>query len=77
MCLGVPGKVVRTWQVGGRAMAAVAYGGTLRDCCVDLVPDLQVGDYTVIHLGFALQRLDAQTVDLMRELGLFVEADAL
>ncbi|MGQ0464911.1 MAG: HypC/HybG/HupF family hydrogenase formation chaperone [Sporichthyaceae bacterium] len=58
MCLAVPGKVMRIWPVGDQLMAEVDFGGVLKEVCLDFVPDLQVGEYTIVHVGFALQRLD-------------------
>jgi hydrogenase expression/formation protein HypC len=58
MCLAVPGKVIRIWPVADQLMAEVDFGGVLKQVCLDFVPDLQVGEYTIVHVGFALQRLD-------------------
>jgi len=58
MCLALPGKVVEIREEDGSRMARVDFGGTVRDVCLDYVPDMKVGDYAVVHLGFALDRLD-------------------
>jgi len=58
MCLAVPGKIVEIYQAGGLKMAKIDFGGVTREACLEYVPDAQVGDYTVIHVGFAINRLD-------------------
>ena len=81
MCLGVPGKIVEIREVAGLRMGKVDFGGVYREACLAYVPEAQVGDYTVIHVGFAISRLseeEAQSslaalqeiVDLEEELGL-------
>jgi hydrogenase expression/formation protein HypC len=61
MCLAVPGKVVRIEERDDTRMAQVDFGGVLKEVCLAYVPDLQVGEYTIVHVGFALQRLDEET----------------
>jgi hydrogenase expression/formation protein HypC len=60
MCLGVPGKIVEIYEVGGLKMGKVDFGGVYREACLEYVPDAQVGEYTVIHVGFAINRLDEE-----------------
>lgn len=73
MCLAVPGKVVRVWDTDTTRMAQVDFGGILKEVSVAFVPDIQVGEYTIVHVGFALQRLDEksalETLDIFRRLG--------
>jgi len=73
MCLAVPGKVVELWDTDTTRMARVDFGGVLKEVSVAFVPDLAVGDYTIVHVGFALQRLDEQsaldTLKLFESLG--------
>lgn len=77
MCLAVPGKVVAIEERDGTRMASVDFGGVLKDVCLEYLPDLQVGEYTIVHVGFALQRLDEesarQTLELFGSLGLLEE----
>lgn len=72
MCLGVPGKIVEIYETGGLRMGRVDFGGIQREACLEYVPEAQVGDYTVIHVGFAISTLseqDAQeSLDLLREI---------
>ena len=74
MCLGVPGRVESTWEADGTTMATVDFGGVRKDVCLAYVPDLQVGEWTIVHVGFALTRLDEasarETLELMRSVGL-------
>ncbi len=54
MCLGVPGKVESVWEAEGTRMAKVDFGGVRKEVCLAYVPDVGVGDYTIVHVGFAL-----------------------
>ncbi len=73
MCLAVPGKVLEIEQRDDTRMARVDFGGVVKDVCLEYLPDLQVGEYTIVHVGFALQRLDEesarQTLALFENLG--------
>jgi hydrogenase expression/formation protein HypC len=68
MCLSVPGKVVEIQD----NMAKVEIGGVLRDVSMDVCPDVVVGEYVLIHTGFAIQKLDEkealETLDLLRRM---------
>ncbi|MFZ5820229.1 MAG: HypC/HybG/HupF family hydrogenase formation chaperone, partial [Chloroflexota bacterium] len=54
MCLGVPGKIVEIDNSGALKMAKVDFGGIFREACLEYVPEAKVGDYCVIHVGFAI-----------------------
>ena len=58
MCLGVPGKIVDIYEVAGLRMGRVDFGGVVKEACLEYVRDAEVGEYTVIHVGFAIGRLD-------------------
>jgi hydrogenase expression/formation protein HypC len=77
MCLAVPGKVLEIEDRDGTRMATVDFGGVVKDVCLEYLPDLKVGEYTIVHVGFALQRLDEesarQTLALFENLGLLEE----
>jgi hydrogenase expression/formation protein HypC len=60
MCLGVPGKILRLFAANGLPMGTVDFGGVRRDACLAYVPEAQVGDYVIIHVGFAISRLDEE-----------------
>lgn len=73
MCLGVPGKITEIYEKDGLQMAKVDFGaGVLRECCLAYTPEAQVGDWTVIHVGFALNLLSEQeaqeTLALLQEI---------
>ncbi len=72
MCLGVPGKVTEVYEIGGMKMGKVDFGGIVKETCLAYVPEVEVGDYTIIHVGFAIRRLDEQaaqeTLALFREI---------
>jgi hydrogenase expression/formation protein HypC len=74
MCLGVPGRVVEIRDELGTRMATVDFGGVTKTVCLAYVPDVDVGDYTIVHAGFAITRLDevaaAETLATFSELGL-------
>jgi|SRR5882672_6962712 hydrogenase expression/formation protein HypC len=75
MCLAVPGKVTRIWRSDDSLMADVDFGGVLKEVCLEFVPDLQVGEYTIVHVGFALQRLDEESA--LETLALFAQMGEL
>jgi hydrogenase expression/formation protein HypC len=58
MCLAVPGRVLSITEVDGTSMAQVDFGGVSKDVCLEYVPDVTVGEYVIVHVGFAIQRLD-------------------
>ena len=61
MCLAVPGKILSMQDRGGTLMALVDFGGIQKDVCLEYVPDATVGEYVVVHVGFAIQRLDEES----------------
>ena len=60
MCLGIPGRVVEIHDAGGIKMGKVDFGDVSREACLAYLPDICVGDFTVIHVGFAIMRLDEE-----------------
>jgi len=72
MCLGIPGKITEIYQTNGLKMAKIDFGGVVREACLEYVPEAQVGDYTLIHVGFALNLISEQealeTLDLLRQI---------
>lgn len=73
MCLGIPGRITEIWHEDGATYAYADFVGETRKICLNYLPDLQVGEYTILHAGFALTRIDAaeavETVRVMREVG--------
>jgi len=61
MCLAVPGRVESVGEKDGQTMAQVDFGGLRKEVCLAYIPDVQVGEYVIVHVGFAIQRLDEQS----------------
>ena len=72
MCLGVPGRITQIYEASGLRMGKVDFGGVTREACLEYVPDAQVGDYTVVHVGFAISMLSEkeaqETLAMLREI---------
>jgi hydrogenase expression/formation protein HypC len=75
MCLAVPGQIVEAHEVNGMRLGTVRFGGVTREANLDFVPEAQCGDYVIVHVGFAISRLDADEAE--RTLRLFEEMAAL
>ncbi|MBP7694404.1 MAG: HypC/HybG/HupF family hydrogenase formation chaperone [Anaerolineales bacterium] len=77
MCLGIPGKVIEIYTAGGVRMGRVDFDGLVKEVCLAYLPELQLGDYTIVHVGFAITQLDEasalESLKLFRELGAFEE----
>ncbi len=78
MCLGIPAKIIELGEPGAvLPMGRVDFGGAIREVCLAYVPEAVVGDYVVVHGGFAISRIDEgeaqQTFSLMREAGILPE----
>jgi hydrogenase expression/formation protein HypC len=58
MCLAIPGKVIETYDQGGLRMAKVQFGGITREACLEYLPETQTGEYVLVHVGFAISRVD-------------------
>lgn len=58
MCLGIPGKVVETYREHDVLMGKVEFGGIFKRVCLEHVPETQINDYVLVHVGFALSRID-------------------
>jgi len=72
MCLAVPGKIIEIYETNSLLMGKVDFGGVVRETCLAYVPDAKVGDYTIIHVGFALNLIDEkeamETLALLEEI---------
>jgi hydrogenase expression/formation protein HypC len=75
VCLGVPGRVVEIHQDADVLMGKVDFGGVLRHVCLEHVPDVRVGEFVLVHVGFALTRLDED--EARRTFALLAELEAL
>jgi hydrogenase expression/formation protein HypC len=58
MCLGIPGKVVETYREHDVLMGKVDFGGVFKRVCLEHVPEVKIGEYVVVHVGFALHSID-------------------
>jgi hydrogenase expression/formation protein HypC len=77
MCLAVPGRVESISNEGDLRLGRVNFGGIVKTVCLDYVPEIEVGDYTVVHVGFALSKLDREsaekTLEVFRQMGMLQE----
>ncbi len=74
MCLGVPGKIIETFtSTTGMKMGRVSFSGVVQDVCLEYEPDAEIGDYVIVHVGFAISRLDPD--EAMELLDYLVEID--
>ncbi len=63
MCLAIPGKVLDITEDNGVRSGRVEFGGIVRSVCLDFVPEAQAGDYVVVHVGFAISRVDREEAE--------------
>ncbi len=68
MCLGIPGKILDIYNANGLLMGRIDFGGVSREVCLVYVPEAKVGDYAIIHVGFALNLLSEQEAQETLEL---------
>ena len=77
MCLAVPGKILETKEENGSRFGRVQFGGITREVQLDFVPEAGIGDYVIVHVGFALSKVNAEeaqrTYQLLAEMGLLEE----
>lgn len=81
MCLGVPGKIIEIYEGDGLSMGKIDFGGVVREACLAYVPEAEVGDYALIHVGFALQLVSEEeakeTLELLREVAALAEEEEI
>ncbi len=72
MCLGIPGKVIEIYEANGLKMGKVDFGGVVKEACLAYVPEITVGEYTIIHVGFAISQIDEEeaqaTLEILRQM---------
>jgi len=77
MCLAVPGKILEIEEVASSRLGKIQFGGVTREAYLDFVPEASVGDYVIVHVGFAISRVDAEeaqrTYELLEKMGLLAE----
>jgi hydrogenase expression/formation protein HypC len=75
MCLGIPGKISEIYESGGLRMGRIDYGGVIKEACLAYVPEAALGQYVLVHAGFALNVLEPdeaeETLKVFRELDEF------
>jgi len=73
MCLAIPGKIIEIYEASGLKMGKVDFGGVVKEACLAYLDNPQVGNYTMIHVGFAISLVDEaeamRTLELLEELG--------
>jgi hydrogenase expression/formation protein HypC len=81
MCLGIPGQITEIYEDNGVRMGRANFGGVVKEICLAYVPELEVGEYTIVHVGFAITRLDEESAQeslaLFREMGVLEESLAI
>ena len=60
MCLAIPGKVIEFHENDGIRMSKVDFGGITKEACLEYLPEVQLGDYVLVHVGFAISKVDAE-----------------
>lgn len=77
MCLAVPGRIEEIYEQMGTRMARLDFGGIKKEVCLAYVPEAKVGEYALVHVGFAINTIDEasaqETLRHFRELGLLEE----
>jgi hydrogenase expression/formation protein HypC len=72
MCLAVPGKILEIYEVETLKMGKVDFGGVIREVCLEYVPEVQIGEYAVVHVGFAISLVSEEeaqaTLEMLREI---------
>lgn len=79
MCLAIPGKIVEFHERNGVRMGKIDYGGITRDACLEYIPEAALGDYVMVHVGFAISKVDeeeaARTYKYLAELDQLTELE--
>jgi hydrogenase expression/formation protein HypC len=73
MCLGIPGRITEIRDEAGLAMGKVDFGGVRKDACLAYLPEAKLGDYVIVHVGFAISRVDEaeakKTLEILDDMG--------
>ncbi len=79
MCLGIPGKVIEIRDEAGLRMGRVDFGGVRKEACLAYAPDVELGDYVIVHVGFAISKVDEaealRTLELLQTMGDLVQQE--
>lgn len=80
MCLGIPGKVIELYEMDGTLMSKVDFGGVIQEVCVATTPEVEIGQYVLVHAGFALSVMSdheaAETIELLEDIERFNQKQA-
>jgi hydrogenase expression/formation protein HypC len=80
MCLAIPGKLLEEFERGGMRIARVQFGGIVREASLAYTPEAKVGDYVLVHVGFAISTVNAEeaerTYQLLEQMDQLTELDA-
>jgi hydrogenase expression/formation protein HypC len=80
MCLAIPGKITEIYTANGMRMAKVDFGGVHRETCLEALPEANLGDYVIVHAGFALNTLSEkealETLEIFREMDALADAES-
>ena len=68
MCLAIPGRIARVDQLGENRVGEIEFGGVTRQVYLDFVPEAGPGDYVIVHVGFAISKVDAEEAERIRAL---------
>ena len=77
MCLGIPGKIIEIYETNSVRMGKIDFGGVIKEACLDFLPEIQVGDYTIVHVGFGISQIDEEeamkTLEMLRDLDMLAD----
>lgn len=79
MCLGIPGKVIELYTANGMKMAKIDFSGVVKEACMEYLPEIKIGDYTLIHVGFGLSIIDEkealETMEMLNQIAAMGEEE--
>ncbi len=79
MCLGIPGKVIELYESNGMKMARIDFSGVIKEACMEYLPEIKIGDYTLIHVGFGLSIIDEtealETMQLLNQIAAMADEE--
>ena len=79
MCLGIPGKVIELYESNGMKMARIDFSGVIKEACMEYLPEIKIGDYTLNHVGFGLSIIDEtealETMQLLNQIAAMADEE--
>jgi hydrogenase expression/formation protein HypC len=79
MCLAIPGKVIEIDPAVSPVMGKIDFGGIKKEVCLELVPDVKIGEYVIVHVGFAISTMDEaealETIKLFEQMGESIDGE--